>query len=80
MNKVILTGRLGADPTIRLAQNGTLVANLSLATNERYTAKDGTKVESPEWHQVVMFLHMGIEPTLIFVYGLIVNVFSISYP
>jgi single-strand DNA-binding protein len=55
MNKVILTGHLGADPTIRLANNGTLVANLSLATNERYTAKDGTKVESPEWHQVVMF-------------------------
>ncbi len=55
MNRVILTGRLGADPTVRFSQSGIPIANLSLATNERYTAKDGTKVESPEWHQVVMF-------------------------
>ena len=59
MNKVILTGRLGADPTIRSAKDGTPIANLSLATNTRYTAKDGTKVESPEWHQVVMFSRLA---------------------
>ncbi len=59
MNRVILTGRLGADPTVRFTQSGIPIANLSLATNERYTAKDGTKVEGTDWHQVVLFSRLA---------------------
>ena len=59
MNRVILTGRLGADPTVRFSQSGIPIANLSLATNERYTAKDGTKVEGTDWHQVVLFSRLA---------------------
>lgn len=53
VNKVILIGRLGADPEIRYTQNGVPVANLRLATNESWTNKDGQKEERTEWHRVV---------------------------
>ena len=36
MNKVILIGRLTADPTLRYTQSGTAVANFTLAVNRRY--------------------------------------------
>ena len=55
LNKVMLIGRLGKDPEIKYAQNGTPIANLSLATDESYTDKEGNKVERTEWHRVVVF-------------------------
>jgi single-strand DNA-binding protein len=44
INKVILLGRLGKDPVIRKLDNGRIVANISLATNDFYT-KDGQRME-----------------------------------
>ncbi|OFV50411.1 single-stranded DNA-binding protein [Oligella sp. HMSC09E12] len=55
VNKVILVGRLGADPEARASQSGIQVANLSLATNHVSYDKDGGKNESTEWHRVVFF-------------------------
>ena len=55
VNKVILVGRLGADPELRASQSGIQVANLSLATNHVSYDKDGGKNESTEWHRVVFF-------------------------
>ncbi len=55
LNKVILIGRLGADPEVRFTQNGVAVANLSLATNRRWKGQDGQMVEESEWHRVVAF-------------------------
>ncbi len=37
LNKVMLIGRLGRDPELRYAQNGTPIANLRIATDESYT-------------------------------------------
>ncbi len=54
VNKVILIGNLGADPEIRFTASGSAVANLRLATTERWT-KDGHKQERTEWHRVVAF-------------------------
>jgi single-strand DNA-binding protein len=51
MNRVLLLGNVGRDPEVRYTQGGTAVANLSLATTERYT-KDGEKKEKTEWHRV----------------------------
>lgn len=55
VNKVIIVGRLGQDPQIRQFQNGGLVANLSIATSERWTdKKTGEQKEHTEWHKVAL--------------------------
>ena len=43
INKVILVGRLGKDPEVRSTPSGTSVAKFSLATDERFTDKNGEK-------------------------------------
>lgn len=51
-NRVQLIGHLGSDPDVRAFENGK-VANFRVATNERYTNKEGKQVDSTEWHSVV---------------------------
>ena len=52
LNKVILIGRLGKDPEGRYTPSGVAVASFSLATNESWNNKEGTK-EHTEWHNIV---------------------------
>jgi len=53
LNKVMLIGRLGADPEFRVTPNGSSVVNFNLATHESYKDKNGQKVERTEWHRIV---------------------------
>ena len=56
INKVILVGNLGNEPEIRSFQNGSRVANISLATSESWKDKaTGERKEKTEWHRVVIF-------------------------
>ena len=56
LNKVLLIGRLGADPEIKQMVNGKSVARLSLATSQSWKDKtSGEKKEKTEWHRVVIF-------------------------
>ena len=55
VNKVILVGNLGKDPEVKYTPQGTPVAKLTLATNERYKDKDGQWQDRTEWHNVVMW-------------------------
>ncbi len=55
VNKVILLGRLGADPELRYTANQTAICNLRLATNERRRTPEGEWTETTEWHRVVTF-------------------------
>ena len=56
LNKVLLIGRLGADPEIKQMVNGKSVARLSLATSQNWKDKNtGEKKEKTEWHRVVVF-------------------------
>ena len=56
VNKVILVGNLGRDPEVRTMQNGNKVANISVATSDRWKDKNtGEMNERTEWHRVVMF-------------------------
>lgn len=55
VNKVILVGRLGADPEVRYTQSGMAIGNIRLATN--HSQKDsstGQYVDMTEWHRVVV--------------------------
>jgi single-strand DNA-binding protein len=52
VNKVILVGNLGKDPEIRHLEGGNSVANFTLATNDFYKDKQGTRVERTEWHNI----------------------------
>jgi single-strand DNA-binding protein len=56
VNKVILVGNLGRDPELRSTQDGTRVANFTLATSETWRDKmSGERRERTEWHRVVIF-------------------------
>ena len=56
LNKVLLIGRLGADPEIKQMVNGKNVARLSLATSQTWKDKSsGEKKEKTEWHRIVVF-------------------------
>ena len=56
LNKAQLIGRLGADAVVNALTNGGRVANLSVATDEGYIARDsGERVDRTEWHRVVTF-------------------------
>jgi len=55
VNKVILIGNVGADPEVRYLDGGVAVANLRLATTERYRNKNGENVDQTEWHNIVLW-------------------------
>lgn len=55
VNKVILLGNVGKDPEIRSTGGGTMVANFTLATSDRYQDAQGNWQEKTEWHSLVAF-------------------------
>ena len=56
LNKVLLIGRLGADPEIKQMVNGKNVARLSLATSQSWKDKSsGQRKEKTQWHRIVIF-------------------------
>ena len=56
LNKVLLIGRLGADPEVKQMVNGKSIARFSLATSNTWKDKNtGEKKEKTEWHRVVIF-------------------------
>jgi len=59
INKVILIGNLGRDPELRYTPSGQAVANFTLATNERFSNKEGEKQERTEWHRIVAWGRTG---------------------
>jgi len=55
VNKVILLGNVGKDPEIRSTPGGTMVANFSLATSDRFQDAQGNWQDRTEWHNLVAF-------------------------
>ncbi|MES2363579.1 MAG: single-stranded DNA-binding protein [Pseudomonadota bacterium] len=56
VNKVIIVGNLGRDPETRSFPNGDQVANVTIATTDRYKDKaSGEMKEITEWHRVSFF-------------------------
>lgn len=60
LNKVILVGRLGANPEIRYFSNGDAVCHFSIATSSKWRDKEtGALREITEWHRIVLYRHLA---------------------
>ena len=55
LNKMTLIGNLGADPEVRYLDGGAVVATFNVATTEKYTNRNGEKVEQTEWFRVELW-------------------------
>jgi single-strand DNA-binding protein len=55
VNKCILLGNVGKDPEIKASVSGTIIANFSIATSDRFQDKDGNWQDRTEWHNCVAF-------------------------
>ena len=57
LNKVMLIGNVGQEPTVRYLDTGVCVASVRLATTDRaFTMRDGTQVpERAEWHSLIFW-------------------------
>ena len=54
VNKVIIVGNLGRDPEMRTFPSGDQVANVTIATTDKWKDKQsGEMREATEWHRVV---------------------------
>ena len=61
INRIIIGGRLVADPEIRNVSDLKRVAKLSVATSESWTNADGEPTESVQWHAVVIWKPASID-------------------
>lgn len=63
VNKIILIGRLGADPVLRETKTGAVVVHFPVATSRRVKStepnEDETKVEETQWHRIVAWGRQG---------------------
>lgn len=59
VNKVILVGNLTRDPEMRQTMNGQSVCTFGLATNRDWMTKDGRKMTSTEFHDLVAWAKLG---------------------
>lgn len=55
MNKVILIGNLGKDPTLAYTASGMAVCNFSIATTEKWKDNSGKLCERTEWHNIAVY-------------------------
>lgn len=55
LNKMTIIGNLGADPEVRYLDGGAVVATFNVATTEKFTNRNGEKVEQTEWFRVELW-------------------------
>lgn len=55
VNKVILVGNVGNDPEIKHLDQDVKVARFRMATSESYRAKNGERITTTEWHNIVLW-------------------------
>ena len=59
LNKCTLIGNLGSDPEVRHLEGGSVVARFNIATTERWTNKNGEKMEATEWHKIEVWENLA---------------------
>jgi single-strand DNA-binding protein len=55
LNRACIIGNLGANPEVKTIPGGHRVTTLRIATNNKWTDKDGKSQETTEWHRVVVW-------------------------
>lgn len=55
VNKVMVVGRLGRDPEVKSTPSGTTLAKFSVATDEKFTDREGNRQERTEWHNIIVW-------------------------
>ena len=55
LNRVTLMGNLGQDPELKYLQDGTPVANFSIAVNEKWRDRSGQTQERVNWFRIVVW-------------------------
>jgi len=58
-NRVQLIGHLGADPELKVLENGNKLGRLRIATNESYKNNKGEWVEETQWHSITLWDQMA---------------------
>jgi single-strand DNA-binding protein len=59
LNKVMLTGHLGADPEMRYTAQGSAVTTFRVASGRTWKSADGTQHDDTEWFRVVAWDKLG---------------------
>ena len=63
INKIILIGRLGANPILRETKTGAVVVNFSISTSRRVKSTDASETEpmteETQWHRIVAWGRQG---------------------
>ncbi len=59
LNKVQLTGHLGADPEMRYTAQGSAVTTFRVASNRTWKDRDGGTHEDTEWFRIVAWDKLG---------------------
>ena len=59
INKVMLIGNLGGEPELRHTASNVPVVNFTVATNESWMNKEGSREERTEWHRVVAWRRLA---------------------
>jgi single-strand DNA-binding protein len=55
VNKVILVGNVGKDPETRYLDESTAITKFPMATSETYKNRQGERVSTTEWHNIVLW-------------------------
>jgi single-strand DNA-binding protein len=59
LNKVMIIGNVGADPEMRYTANGDAMTTFRVATNYRYTSREGERREETEWFGIVTWRNLA---------------------
>ncbi len=59
INKAMVFGNLTRDPELKTLPNGTSVCSFSVATTRTYKDRDGKRVETPDYHNIVLFMKLA---------------------
>ena len=59
LNKVMLTGHLGADPEMRYTSQGSAVTTFRVASGRAWKSSDGLQHDDTEWFRVVAWDKLG---------------------